>query len=209
MKHTIIINILLTISILLASLFAACKTEENSLVGPISSPGIVPLSVGNKWIRSIELYDTSGNVFSTWIDSIIVTRDTIAEGSRWFMLKMGGLEYPMVNRSNGLWCLNGGGIAFMWYKFPAVVGDSFLVGDPIPMRVRSVDTTITVPQGAFSCYSYEQDHAPWLGAIGGSRVIEFLAPEGGYVKTEVCQSTFTSKTQFLYSTIRLTALRLK
>lgn len=188
--------------------FVGCKEETTSIIERQPTTVIVPLSVGNKWIRAVALYDTSGNVFSSSTDSIVVLRDTIVFGSRWFVLKKQGLEYPMVNRPDGLWCLNGAGTPFIWYKFPAVKGDSFYQGSTIPERIYMIDTVITLNMGSFTCYEYVQEIAPWVGAIGGSRFIQFLSPNVGYIKSEFYQSTFTSERQYLYSRIQLIRLQL-
>jgi len=187
---------------------AGCKKESTTIVEPIPSPEIVPLEVGNKWIRSFELYDTSGNVFSSGVDSIIVVRDTSILRLRWFILKLQASEYLVSNQPGGLWWRSGQ-YQSIWYQYPAERGDSFFVyGNTSFVRVSAVDTLITVAAGSFSCYRYEYDIPPSVGAIGGSRVVEFLSPNTGYVKYEYYQSTFTSQTQFLYSRIQLTSLHL-
>ena len=188
---------------------SGCKKGSPSVVGTMPNSEIVPLSIGNRWFQHCQLYDSSGNVFSSWPDSICVLGDSVIGNTSWFLLEMQGLEYEVNNQQGGLWSLGEGG-QFLWYKYPAEKGDSFLVSTNTSfVRVCSVDTMITVKAGTFSCYRYEFDIPPWSGAIGGARSVEFLSPDHGFIEKEFYQSTFTSSRQYLYSRVELNLLGLK
>ncbi len=206
------IRIPFVILVLLSLVLGACKSDESTVARieqPTHTPTIIPLSVGNKWLRSFSLYDTSGVAFFSGVDSIEVLRDTLARGSKWFILKMQGIEYVVANRPSGMWVV-GDGNEVLWYKFPASPRDSFPVSSNTSYtRIPTIDTSIVVPAGRFSCYKYEVEGYPWVGAIGGSLDVKFISPDNGFVKNEFYSSTFTSTTKYLYSRIELAKLTLK
>ena len=202
------------ILVVLIALLAGCKNSDKSSTEPIIDPNttsvIVPIALGNKWIRSGTVYDTSGSILSTFTDSISVSRDTTIENSKWFVLQMQGLEYMVANYEKGLYWLYGANSKGIWYQYPAALKDSFIVfGNTSYVRVLSVDTVIIVPAGTFSCYKYQFDSYAFVGTIGGGRTIWFASPNKGFIKSEYYTSTPTSKNQYLYSTTQLTKLVLK
>ena len=203
---------LLVVLTLLAVSLLGCNSDDSPLTipaEPVHTPTVIPLAVGNKWVRSFSLYDTSGVVFSSGVDSIEVLRDSLVRGIKYYVLKMQGLEHLVANRSNGLCWLTNFGEA-LWYKFPATPRDSFFVyGNTSYVRIPTVDTSIIVPRGTFSCYRYELDGPASVGAIGGYHEIEFLSPDNGFIKLEFYSSTYTSATHFLYSRIELIKLTIK
>jgi hypothetical protein len=85
------------------------------------------------------------------------------------------------------------GEPYLLFKCPADPGDSYIVGhdsvDPLTMQVLSIDSSISVPGGDYSCYSYQERSsyyvdapfynyhlAPWVGFVG-YEVIDTLGGE--------------------------------
>jgi hypothetical protein len=146
-------------------LIAGCK-DENKIVNPTTETvEIVPLKVGNWWSYQTTVYDTSGDIVSTHIDSIFVVKDTLVNGKKYFILSTGVMRW---NNDSGLW------IPFtpdstLLYKYPAQVGDKY----GINLKVICKDSSIVVPKGSFKSYGYS-----------GAVATDFVSPGVGLIKEE-------------------------
>jgi len=187
--------------ILLSLAFIGCNKTVAPNVEPSPSPRILPLAIGNWWARESTVYDTSGNEVSTQLDTIRVLRDTVMDGKMWFIV-FDQMEYFLRNTDQGLWMGYSGGEA-LEYKFPATVADSFqFATNTNPTTVVSIDSTLTIKAGTFSCYcyftslSYPTVRAQWY---------DFYSPTIGFVYTEYYQSFNGSTKLYLYGTRYLIA----
>jgi hypothetical protein len=184
-----------------------CKKDSSPIVPPNPTPVIMPVEIGNRWVRQITLYDTSGVPFYSGIDSIIVLRDTLISNKRCFVLPLKGAERVLSNQSDGLsWYLG----TFGWgleYKYPGLPGDSFYyIGSDAVSRIVATDSVLTVPAGTFSCYHYSTFINPSYPIHG--RLEEYVAPNLGFVQSEWFQSVSASSPLFLYSRIKLMSVKL-
>lgn len=142
--------------------------KNSSPVSPLpSSPGIIPLRVGNSWIFTQTNFDTSGNEISKGDLSYSITRDTLmSDGRLYFVFREDSLFFDsyyqqylftngwLINDREGLWK------AFqnstLVYAYPTDTSSSSwfnragLVG-----RTPTTNETILVPAGFFTCIKYE------------------------------------------------------
>lgn len=146
-------------------LLIGCK-DDNIIVNPPSEiPEIVPLKVGNTWSYQTTVYDTSGNIVSTTVDSFSVIADTIINGQKRFIFSTGVIRW---NNVFGFW-ITMSPDSVLFFKYPANVGDEYGYG----LKVICKDSTIVVPGGAFKCYGYSVNVA-----------IDYVSPGVGLVKEE-------------------------
>ena len=114
-----------------------------------------PLVVGNSWTYKVTSFNPDGSKKSG-TGSIVyqITEDTTVNGEKWSYLKTGtsgGAYY--LNRSNGVWSVINGSMNY-FLKFPAKPRDMYMTLSNNIMGVVSIDSSITVPKGTFSCYEY-------------------------------------------------------
>ena len=157
--YSLLILLVLTASTLL---FGGCA-KSNPVGANLSQPGIVPLSVGNRWTYKDFSYDTTGVVTDSSGETHGILADTVLFGKRMFSY-------------NGMFCANAdsglveyGGLSFisepppphdttvtfsLLYRYPVSAGDQYsTIGWQI--HVGTTDTSITVPAGTFHCIRYE------------------------------------------------------
>lgn len=85
---------------------------------------IMQLKIGNKWHYSVSEYYSNGNLYRSYIDSIVVLGDTLINNGRWFkvycpMLYKG--DYVLLtNLDKGLWCISpfGNNQSYLVAQFP-------------------------------------------------------------------------------------------
>jgi len=188
-------------------LISGCDKKSDSIVGsqPLRNE-IFPLVIGNLWVFNYSRFDSTGVLLSSEINSFGVEKDTLVNGSRWFMLF--GPIYLYANRDSGLCGLGSSGIQLL-YKYPASVSDSYYVAYSEYVHIKSTDTSITTSLGKFSCYAYEHIYPPQFNMKGGSRSVEYLSPGIGQIKIESYTSSATNDNQYLASTSELTAVTLR
>lgn len=146
-------------------LLMGCK-DDNIIVNPPSEiPEIVPLKVGNTWSYQTTVYDTSGNIVSTTVDSFSVVSDTLINGKKYFIFSSGALRW---NNDTGFW-ITMAPDSLLLYKYPANVGDEYSYS----LKVICKDSSIVVPKGTFKCYGYS-----------GLVAIDYVSPGVGLVKEE-------------------------
>jgi hypothetical protein len=131
------------------------KKDDSSIVAPpaVQLTGPFPLAVGSSWTYRLTFYHPDGSTQGgTGTVVYQVTKDTIVYGEKWSYLESGTSGLYYLNRNNGVWnVLNGSMKNF--FKYPATARDRYFTNLG-SMSVRSIDTTITVPKGTFSCYEY-------------------------------------------------------
>jgi hypothetical protein len=192
--------------IAMSTLLVCCQTEDVSLTPQSPTPAVIfPLAVGNYWVRERIVYDTSGVVSGSQIDTVKVLGDSLLQGERWFIVSRDGGRYLVTNRSTGLWIM-GAGSPSMQYEYPGEPGDTFVFTvNTSPVRVVHTDSSITVPAGTFSCYVYETS---WPSSRVHVRWSESFCPEIGFIGSESHQSQSDTSRLYLYGRIRLLSYRL-
>lgn len=139
---------LLFLAISLACLVPHCKKDENPTNNVILG-SIMPLKVGNTWTFRVSIYDTNGVPFSSSDEVLSITRDTTIGNEKWFRF---GSSW-VTNRSDGLWRLTNSGTAYLVFKYPAKVNDTYS-SDGEQVVVTSINQTVSVLHGQYSCYAY-------------------------------------------------------
>jgi hypothetical protein len=173
-------RVIATAALLLpALLLLSCGTSTAPEPSP---PELIPLAVGNKWIGEYRDFDTAGQHFRTRRDSVVVTRDTLVEGEKVYL--MNGRLY-VANRAEGhsswspvdhTW--------FLQYRYPAVAGDTyFLTGDwvygndTLRTTVIATDEVVDVGGRRYTCHHYFRQ-----SNFGQYDVHMYIAPGVGTVK---------------------------
>lgn len=145
---------------------------------------IWPFSIGDEWTHEHQVLDSTGTVIQRDTMVLVVDKDTVVQGSTWFLLTINGLRddemEPWQNRSDGVWAWDGS-VAYLAWKYPAMAGEVYLMGAD-SVIIESIDEVVTVPAGTFVCVDYR-----WPGARGdSSRVYQnhHFAPGIGWVFSE-------------------------
>ena len=192
--------------IILAVIVTALTTGCNSdlLTGPSAADVIMPLAVGNTWSYKVSEYDSTGAFVGTRYDFEITTiaAEESINGERWFRADSVVLR---TNRPDGLWVWIDGFYPWPVAKYPAAVADTFhteiwqqtFENGEAGMQfltyvvVTSIDTSITVPAGTFTCHAYEMtatlpDGSPLPDSLSSLRPHErnWFAPNVGLIKSE-------------------------
>jgi len=112
-----------------------------------------------------------------------VEKDTMIQGETWYIFTINGVRDPEVppgtERSDGVWGWDGSS-AFLAWKYPAAVGDTFMIMTDTA-TVESLDDTVTVPSGTFVCLCYK-----WVGTRDPDRDYQchYMSPGTGRVLSE-------------------------
>ena len=198
---------LASISLLGLLLFTLSSCRKSNPVNSSSGQQMWPLQVGNTWVMRWDRLDTSGNVLSSGYDTTLVTGDTLISGNTWYHVSWGGISTDlMINKSDGVYNMSNGTAQPTW-KYPAKVGDQYvLLAGSHYMNIQSTDTSLTVPEGIYSCYEYRDfqvaDNLP--------TEVDFLSPGVGPVQTEVYGFVGTSSNRlFCSERLRLVSFTLK
>lgn len=162
--------VLLIIMVLILS----CQKEDDSLSSwsglEIRSQKFMPLEVGNYWIHEIYSIDSEGNE-RKWnsIDSVIITKDTIIDNERFFVLE--GIRWPnrsdwgivsILRDSAGRIIDPEGRIEMSEFDFNDTISTEYMIGNDdticciYRVMVEGLDS-ITVPAGRFKVLNCEGD----------------------------------------------------
>ena len=193
---------MIKISILLffTTIVAGCKHDDNPIVPPLLTYNIMPLTIGNHWIRKTAVFDTSGTAIATVYDTVRVLRDTLIDNKKWYVVFNYDGEYILQNKSDGLWLFWSGGGALQ-YKYPANSGDSYrYFANTDPTRVLSTDSIITLSSVSFHCYVY---YTFFMQPTVNGKMFEFYSPNVGFVYREYYQSFINPAKLYLYSRTQL------
>lgn len=156
----------------------AVESTDSALAGV----DLMPLKIGNVWIYETSILDTTvGKLVPDRLDTFIVSRDTVINGERWYMVDgMGSNGTLTINREGGQWIIDPYGKPYLIAKFPAAVGDEFSgLGGKLMNRLEKTGVEITVPGGTFYCYQYSQIFGPQRRLT-----YNYFAPGVGFVKME-------------------------
>lgn len=183
-------------AVLVVSLMAGCElTSPGTESERQAEPDLLPLAVGNEWIlqSTWESAPITGSTVS--IDTIRVTADTTINGETWYLvLDSGeGADFFATNREDGLWKWSGpqqpNSTPYLALRHPAAFGEEYRPTEDVSVRVRGVDTTITVEAGSFASTYYQwlvEHHAFGEVVYENSHACEFYYAAGtGYVKERI------------------------
>ncbi len=180
--------------ILIASIIVGC-TKYNITEPPLPYlPKIIPLEIGYHWQYLQSDIDSIGNV-SEPVDRLTFSVANLLTGTNsfgYYAIEVTGKVVTfsstiyMKNLDNGLHSLKVDNIPYveeLFLKFPSAVGESY-TWSGFTVTILSVDTTITVPAGAYSCYHYCLSSGDTTSSARSQVNNLFYALEIGYVKSE-------------------------
>ncbi len=149
--------------ILLGAALAAggCSKESSNPGAPGNSGGMVPLAVGNSWTTRNYEYDFSTRqLLLKDTSSETIARDSLIGGEKWYCFSASDM---FANRSTGVWYYDSENGPQMQFKYPAHAGDAYVwytgkssSPDTVAVTVLSLNESITLPAGTFSCHVYRE-----------------------------------------------------
>jgi hypothetical protein len=168
-----------------------CKNNSNPIDNSNNSTSqIIPLNVGNQWMRQITNYDTTGNMYYSKVDTIQVLRDTTIQSEKWWFLGAG----IFTNRSDGFYDYESSSpneISLL-FKYPTSTNNTYTYRGT-PMKVMSIGDSVSVPAGTFVCYHFRQ------GVDSVSYSDFYISPNIGTVKEE-CYNPLSGGRVYRYLT---------
>ena len=195
MNHRTMIPRCILVLISLGILVSCSKSPAGPDGG--TSGALIPLAVGNQWNYLTFSFDSLGSISSTSHDSTRIDGDSTIESQQWYYQRINGEKVAYRNTDQGvvtrLFDTIGDGRIVVNYRYPAHVGDSFgypvfwIIGGTRIVTsdtdalciVKSIDTTIGVPAGMYSCYLFRTIHH---GSDAYSD--EYISPFHGWIQTD-------------------------
>jgi hypothetical protein len=182
--------IILTVFLFLIS---SC-TDQSINPSPDEQGHIIPLALNNVWIYRMEVYDTTGAITNTRIDTILVRKDTTIENEIWYLLYS---TTRFTNRKDGFYSFYES--PTLEYKYPAIPGDSIPITQYLTRRVMSINEIINVNGKSYTAYkyydAYETTSSTWT---------LYLVPNIGQVRIDVhkidsqSQEYLSSRSDLIY-----------
>jgi len=183
----------LSVAAILSSSCRHSPTEAPAGVPTVAKDSIIPLNIGNKWTWQLTLYDTLGKPYSTYLDSLRIDSAKNINSEHWCFPGHPYEKLAFANLSDGCYYRafdDTPGASFLFYRYPARANDTYrapsgvvsgyrvwIVDTLESMTILSIDTTITVPAGTFTCYLYRRARKDGVHYFD-----EFLAPGLGWIR---------------------------
>ncbi|WP_347157014.1 hypothetical protein [Pontibacter chitinilyticus] len=173
--------------LLLQPLLFSCQDPETE-VAPIER--IIPLQVGNQWLYEVSDYDGQGQVLSTYRFTRSVLRDTLINGSTWYLLNDNTL---VQNSDQGYVYYNRAGhepVILYPNATYGGIGYSYRYTDFL-LWVLTTRTSQAAPvaniAGNFTCYEYAIEKQYTRDGKLAFTVKEknYVAPEKGIVRSDL------------------------
>lgn len=163
---------------LLLAVVAGCSKSDDNQDQPPATPSLIPLQIGNNWNYRSTMQDT---VITTHFNTVI--GDTSIRDEDWFIMTYDNqVSVLLNNRSDGLWFWNNSkstmGTSILYYRYPVPAGTEYYTTDSVFVSVVSVNESVTVPMGTFSCYHYTMKYP------GNAVYQEYYCPGTGLIKLE-------------------------
>ncbi len=169
------------IAIALVSMAGIAGCGESSPSGnddPNNAKVLLPLAVGNQWRYETTIYDSTGKS-KKQTDTTTIRRDTTIQGEKWFFFN-NDTDPPTASRGDGVYYWDTkANAARIFLRYPGTVGSSYERGSQ-RYTLSSINTTVNVPAGSFTCYQVvltDQNSPGVTGTIS-------IAPGIGTVKIE-------------------------
>lgn len=132
-----------------------CKKDEPTAVEQKKELYITPFEVGNSWHYTTYYTQKDSNIFTFWSTILNVTKDTVINSERWFLLN--DSIAILTNRKDGLYQLakdsNSQYTSTLVIPFPAQNGSEYQLSSGT-LKVVQIDTSISIDDGVHSCYAY-------------------------------------------------------
>ena len=150
---------------------------------PTPDSVILALDVGNQFLSHVVEYDRFGAIVNEFDATTTVLSDTVINNWLWYLVDdpASGLSGIWTNKYDGAWSYfpDSTPSEALALRYPATAGQSYAYYD-LTVTVESINTSVTVPAGTFSCYYYRMS-VPVIGTIGKI----WAAPNLGVVKAEM------------------------
>ncbi|MEM8598533.1 MAG: hypothetical protein AAGF99_01320 [Bacteroidota bacterium] len=198
--------------LVLSITLSACDLSDEP--SPDDVPVLLPLAVGNEWVTDYsEEWIDRDLPGRSLVDTIRVVSAMTIAGETWYEVQNGGGSgFPdglYTNRRDGVHqaanmfsppelpdSVSVPEAAFLIYKFPAQVGDTYEAYDGIQVTVVDTRAPVTLPFGTFEAYVYEfRPTQAWFDGARPEMSIGFeegagvhyvyLVPELGYLDYQV------------------------
>jgi hypothetical protein len=149
-------------------LFSGCSEDESNPTPPNTTSVIWPLVIGNTWImQNYALNPITGQLVLGEPDTTVVSTDTTIQGVKWYILRASGADPGYAtNKTDGYWVIDEQMVPRLMLKYPVQVNDSYPViqtsggsNDTSLITVTSVNQSVTVPAGTFTCVTYRMTDA--------------------------------------------------
>jgi hypothetical protein len=173
---------LLALALLSVLWISACSKTDSNPASPNNSGSLLPLALGNQWIMQTYTYDfASGGMKASSIDTVKFIKDTLIQNEKWYTSGDGAYT---TNRTTGVWQYNAADGMRLYFKYPAQVNDSYMIingdgvkgYDTMTVKVLSLDQSVTVQAGTFSCITYQ-----WSVPANKGTITYQFAPGKGLV----------------------------
>ena len=191
MRH----NVAASLVVMCAVLFLSCDNNDSPLDTTTDPGTIVPLKVGNQWVYRSNVYDASGSVIDSFLDTVKIVRSKTIGTETWYEDNTGRTQ---TNRADGRWLYSDS--AYLVEKYPAKLNDTYSLAEgSLTVRVRSLDESVQVSQGSHKTHVYS-----WTRFENATTVLVgefFHAPRVGLIRADVYSATggYVSSRQELLS----------
>jgi hypothetical protein len=189
-------KILSLIAVLTALVLSSCNSTTEP-GGNNLTDVIMPLKVGNLWVYDYIEFDSTGATIATGTDSLGVVGQVTIGGSTWYLFSNFSSDTTSVqNRKDGIYSVFEGK-EWHVYLYPTKPGDRLYTrndtvddGDRVILEytdVETINSSVTVPAGTFSCVKYvnrQEEHTLSTGYVWTppSRTVDYVAPNKGLVQ---------------------------
>lgn len=209
-------NKLTLFSMIIFLLVTSCSEDQTSPNNNANE--LLPLKIGNAWVRNITYYDeflaeNSGKVTYT------VVSDEMYNGEKYYRMEMFNhksnqkkiLPHYLINKSDGIYSLtfdenNEPQAEFL--KYPVSEGEVFNSNESRQFYVEKVDTLITTSAGKFKCIMYVYTHTLSNGK-DIEKTITYYCPGVGLIAVENYILYQESGNQALFIKSELVSYKLK
>ena len=163
-------------------LLISCSDNGNG-TGPDATCTIYPMQVGNKWFYTLTQLSPSGEYQGEAKIVRKITGDTTIQNARWYRVvtEVNGtaVEEQFYKNSRDGCCQWDDTHSQLVFKYPVTKNYSYSIGGMGEMTVLSLDTSIDVPCGRYSCCLYQFDYT-----YVDIRSRDFMTPNVGLVRSE-------------------------
>lgn len=183
MKTRIFLSVQFIILILLISF--GCDKKSPTRIIETNSDQIIPLTIGNSWIRKLSYYDLKGDFTHSYEVTETVIKDTLMDNIKWYATS-NNPQCWLTIKHDGCWyrILIGSLSEGLRYKYPCSVGD---VIDEFNLEVKSVNSKIEVTAGKFNCIYYQQGKSELYFCPGIGSIKEIHYGKSGICKVELIE----------------------
>jgi hypothetical protein len=187
---------ILLITCLILFVFGCSSDDDDSVTNGNGTvvKYIIPMANENQWTGLDTMFNSDGSFNSFVVHQYRLEKDTSVISSTWYIMEISRI--PVTIRDYHLYQSGSDGSAWLlydyvsnpitgtlWLKHPATAGEQYMTGitGTDSVTVTHIDTSITVPEGVFTCYRYK---IVYHDNSDRHEQYYYMAPDVGYVKWE-------------------------